>query len=274
VVAVPVACALTRRCRITPGTGFALAVVAGLFLATPWAFKGTYFLDIRFAIMLGFLLFGAVLPHALPRSVMLALIAGFALLFATRIAVVCLAWDDHRQDLAALRSTIAEVEPGTRVFVASVAPEEAPQYWRDGPISRVLSNGIRVDYHAPALLLIEHRAFWPFLFDNPSQQPMTTLEPYRTLAAQAGSVPDHTAIAEAGKVDLCGYDDLLLLEAGGEPDLTHFAADRLTLLARSDFAALFRIKGATCGSASPRENRQSPPLARGNTDRSDWPTPP
>ena len=34
-----------------------------LYLATPWAFKGTYFFDTRFMIMLGFLLFGAVLPN-------------------------------------------------------------------------------------------------------------------------------------------------------------------------------------------------------------------
>ena len=44
----------------------ALLLTALLFLAAPWAFKGTYFLDTRFAIMLGFLLFGALLPAGLP----------------------------------------------------------------------------------------------------------------------------------------------------------------------------------------------------------------
>ena len=39
------------------------AVADGAALSgRPWAFKGTYFLDTRFVIMLGFLLFGAVLP--------------------------------------------------------------------------------------------------------------------------------------------------------------------------------------------------------------------
>ena len=37
-----------------------------------------------------------------------------------------------------------------------------------------------------------------------------------------------------------------LLEAGGEPDLAHFAADRLRLLASSDIAALFRIRQGAC----------------------------
>ena len=59
---------------------------------------------------------------------------------------------------------------------------------------------------------------------------METLPPYRELAERAGSIADHRALAEPGKVDLCGYDYVLLLEAGGEPDLAHFAADRLLLL--------------------------------------------
>ncbi len=77
-----IACIATRRCRITPGAGFTLALVGGLFLATPWAYKGTYFLDTRFAIMLGFLLFGAVLPMRLPRAARLAAVTVFTLLFA------------------------------------------------------------------------------------------------------------------------------------------------------------------------------------------------
>jgi hypothetical protein len=75
-----------------------------------------------------------------------------------------------------------------------------------------------------------------------------TLSPYRELAERAGSMPDHGALVVPGKVDLCGYDYVLLLEAGAEPDLPHFAADRLTLLARSDFAALFRVKPSACAS--------------------------
>jgi hypothetical protein len=140
------------------------------------------------------------------------------------------------------------VEPGARVYVTSVSPEEAPAYWHDSPVSRQISYGIRVDYHLPALLLIEHRAFWPFLFDNPSQQPVETLPPYRELAKRAGSIADHNALAVPGKADLCGFDYLLLLEAGGEPDLAHFAADRLALLAQADIAALFRVRPSACAS--------------------------
>jgi hypothetical protein len=242
------ACVAKGRCRITPGSGLALLVIAGLYLATPSAFKGTFFFDIRFVIMLGFLLFGAVLPTGLPHAAAFAAGTVFTLLFAVRMAVVALAWHGHRHNVADMRAVIATVAPGARVFVASVSPEETPDYWRNGPPSRRLSNGIRTDEHLPALLLIERRAYWPFLFDNPSQQPVETLSPYRDLAARAGSMPDHGALVVPGKVDLCGYDYLLLLEAGAEPDLPHFATDRLALVARSDIAALFRVRPSACAS--------------------------
>ena len=112
-----------------------------------------------------------------------------------------------------------QCSPARACCVASVLPEEAPDYWQNVPLSRQLSQGIRLDRHLPALLLIERRAYWPFLFDNPSQQPMTTLPPYRELAERADLMPGYRALAVPGEVDLCGYDELLLLEAGGEPDL-------------------------------------------------------
>ena len=147
------------------------------------------------------------------------------------------------------------MQPGTRVLVASVSPEEAPDYWQNAPLSRQLSLGIRLDRHLPALLLIERRAYWPFLFDNPSQQPMATLPPYRELAERADLMPGYRALAVPGRIDLCGYDELLLLEAGGEPDLAHFAADRLRLLASSDIAALFRIRPSACAALSRSSER-------------------
>jgi hypothetical protein len=241
-------CCAKGRCRVTPGSGAALLVVGALYLAAPWAFKGTYFFDTRFAIMLGFLLFGAVLPTGMPRVAMFAAVTTFTLLLCVRMAIVGLAWHAHRQDIADMRAVIATVAPGSRVFVAAVSPEEAPDYWRNSPLSRRLSNGIRADLHLPALLLIERRAYWPFLFDNPSQQPVETLSPYRELADRAGSLPNHGVLAARGTVDLCSYAYLLLLEADAEPDLAHFAADRLLLVAQSNFAALFRVRRSACTS--------------------------
>jgi hypothetical protein len=39
---------------------------------------------------------------------------------------------------------------------------------------------------------------------------------------------------------------MLLLDAGGEPDLAHFGADRLALITQRDIAALFRVRRSAC----------------------------
>ncbi len=239
-------CLAQGRLRLSPSGGLPLLLTLLLFLAAPSSFKGTYLLDTRFVILLGFLLFAAVLPSSLPRVTAGAAVAGFTTLFALRMAIVGYAWHEHQRDIADLRAVIASVEPGSRVFVAAVTQEEAPRYWQNAPLSRRLSFGFQLDAHLPAMLLIERRAYWPFLFDNPSQQPVATLSPYRELAERAGSIADHRALTVPGEVDLCGYDHLLLLDAGGEPDLTDFATNRLALIARSDAAALFRVRPGAC----------------------------
>ncbi|MEJ0017045.1 MAG: hypothetical protein WDN25_10855 [Acetobacteraceae bacterium] len=164
------------------------------------------------------------------------------------VAVVLFAWHGHRQDLADLRATIAQVEPGASVLAVSVTPDEAPEYWRHAPLSRKLSTGFQLDQHLSALLVIERRAYWPFLFDNPSQQPVETLPHYQRLAEQANGIAGHNALVAPRQVDLCGYHYVLLLDAAGEPDLARFAADRLALVARSGIAALFRIRPGSCAS--------------------------
>ena len=235
-------CTVRGRCRVTLGSSIALGLVALLFVASPNAVKGTYLFDTRFIVMLGFLLFGTVLPTAAPRTAA----AFFGLLFAARMIVVGEAWIEQRQDLAELRATIAPVQAGARVFVVLTTPKQAPRYWRDGPMSRILSLGLPLDYHLPALLLIEHSAFWPYLFDDPSQQPVETLPPYRELAQQAGGFVSYRALTEPHPIDLCGYDDVLLLGAGGVRNLDRLDSERLELVSQSDVAALFRIRD-TCG---------------------------
>jgi hypothetical protein len=234
------------RCRVAPGSRLALLLLAALCVVAPSTLKGTQSFDMRFAIMFGFLWFGALLPFGLPPRMACIVTTIFASLFMLRMTIVGLAWYEHRQDLGELRSVIANVEPGARVFIASVPPQQAPSRWQQGPLSRRLSNGMRLDHHLPALLTLERRAYWPFLFDNPSQQPVITLLPYRALAERAGAIANLDDLAVPGRVNLCGYDYLLLLEAAFAPDLAQFAQDRLVLEQRTEFAALFRIKAQAC----------------------------
>lgn len=232
----------TRRLWMPARSAIALLLLTLLYLAAPFEFKGTYYLDSRFVVMLGFLLFGGMLPVALPRGGTWPIAAGMVVLFTVRMMVLGSAWLSHNHDLAQLRAVTAGVAPGSSVFVTTVTPEEAPDYWDRGQAARRLSNGFRTDPHLPALLLIERRAWWPFLFDNPSQQPMETNQPYEDLADRVGSMPPHNDLEIPGRVDLCGFDNVLLLQAGAVPNLDAYASDRLALVAAADAAALFRVR--------------------------------
>ena len=167
---------------IAPRAVPAVAMLAVLYVMLPFALMSGAFLDTRVAIMLGFLLFAAVNPVRLPRRTRRAIGTGLAVLFVLRVAVVAEVWSEHRRDLADLRAVIAAVPPGALVYVTNVPQEEAPAYWDAGPRSRRISNGLRADYHLPALLLIERRAFWPILFANPAQT-----DPPAPCLCQAGS---------------------------------------------------------------------------------------
>jgi hypothetical protein len=234
--------AVTGRLRTPPRTTVALVIVALLYVAAPSEYKGTYNLDMRFVVYLGFLLFGAVAPMGLQPRTGRFILAGVAALFMVRMAVVSDVWIGHNRDLAQLRTVIAHAEPGSLVFITDVKPEDEPDYWANGPRARWLSNGLRMDPHWPALLLIERRAWWPYLFDNPSQQPIRTRQPYRGLADSMVHLPASGELQVPGKVGLCGFDLVLLMDAGGVRDVAHYAADRLTLIEGNDTAALFRIK--------------------------------
>ena len=87
----------------------------------------------------------------------------------------------------------------------------------------------------------------PYLFADPSQQPIETLPRYRELAEQVGGFVDYRRLEQTDGVDLCGFDDVLVVGAGGAKDLARLGAERLHLVATSDIAALFRVGTRACG---------------------------
>ncbi len=232
----PALCLLLRRGRLPTPALIATALLLLTFLLAPFAWKGTYALDTRFAIMLGFMLFAGFMSDRWPAWAGTLVAGGLALLFVIRMTVLTVAWTAHAADLADLRRVLAPVQPGQAVYVAEAGLTEAPEYWAANPGWRLLSNGVRTDEHLGALALIEHRAYWPFEFDNASQQPLRTLEPYRILASRVGSLPDR---ATASVADVCGFDYVLLMGADGVAPLP---AARFRLLRQSGFAALYAIR--------------------------------
>jgi hypothetical protein len=234
-IALPAICLLLRWGRMPRPAAIATTLILIAYLAAPYAWKGTQSLDARFAVMFGFMLFAGFIPERWPSWFRRPATALLVLLFAARMSLLATAWAAHAADLANLRTVLAPVQPGQAVYVAEAGLTEAPAYWAANPRWRLLSNDVRTDEHLGALALIEHRAYWPLEFDNPSQQPMLTREPYRTLADRVGGLPDRAQTAAA---DLCGFDYVLLLAADAVPPLP---ANRFRLLAQSGFAALYTI---------------------------------
>ena len=157
------------------------------------------------------------------------------LLFLARMSLLTWVWVQHRTDLADLRTVLAPVQPGQAVYMAEAVFTEAPAYWDADKSWRRLSNGIRTDEHLGALVLIEHRAYWPFEFDVPSQQPIFTRQPYAGIAVRLDHIPSRT---DAAVADVCGFDYVLQLEADAVPPLP---PERFHLLVRSGYAALYTI---------------------------------
>jgi len=234
-VGLPLVGLVLRRGTMPAPAACAMVLVLIAFLAAPFAWKQTYGLDTRFAVMLGFILFAGFVPARWPLRMRAVAGAGLLLVFAARMALLTTAWASQAVDLADLRAVLAPVRPGQAVYVAEAGLREAPAYWAANPHWRLLSNGVRTDEHLGALALIEHRAYWPFEFDAASQQPLETREPYRALADRVGHLPDR---AEAAAADVCGFDYVLLTGADAVPALPGV---RFRLLSQSGFAALYAI---------------------------------
>ena len=251
--------------EVKPRSVIALAVVALLYVAAPFGCKGTGYIDARFAVMFGFLLFAGIRP-TLPGRAAFPVALMVLLLFGLRTGEAAAVWDAHNRDLAELRDAIAPIPPGNRVLLAQVGTNEAAQGQRI-PARQFLSDGTRLDSHTSALVLIERHAFWTFLFADPAQQPIRLRPPYRDIANATLGIPDVRLLTAPSPIaaDLatfplegrwaCCYDYVLLLEAGARP---HFASNNLTLLRKSEYASLFRVTpGApvatvTAAQSSPR----------------------
>jgi hypothetical protein len=237
-VAVPALCLARRWCVVRFQAPLAIAVLALLFIGSPVAFKGTYDLDTRFIVMLAFVAPAAIVPVALPRRAAWTIGMVFVLLFGARMTVLMTVWNAWSGDVIAFRSVIATVQPGDVVLTVRSPHGNSPDLplWTARP--ERLSDGSVTDTHLPALLLIEHRAWWPFLFDNLSQQPIETREPFRTLADTVDSTADPIGLLSRDAPEMRPVTHVLVLH----PESAGIASSRLRLVAGNGEAALYEVR--------------------------------
>ena len=87
------------------------------------------------------------------------------------------------KQLADVRRTIASVTPGSRVLAADVIYHDNPDWYLAMPMSRRLPEVAPTYWHLASFVLLDRHAFWPNIFAEESQQPITINEPYRDLVA-------------------------------------------------------------------------------------------
>jgi hypothetical protein len=254
-LAIPALCLARRWCVLPLRAASAIIVLLLLFAGLPTAFKGTYDLDTRFIIMAAFVIPAAISPLATPRRVNRAIAVGFVLLFSVRMIVLMTVWHSWSYELAAFRAVIASVAPGDVVLTVQLQRGERQSIWTATASPGRLSDGTTVDGHLPALLLIEHRAWWPFLFDNLSQQPIKTREPFRTAANLVDNSPDPITLLAGDAPAMRLFTHVLVFRG---PDSTRIDVPWLRLLASNEAAALYAVR---------RDGINQPPPLAPPTDR-------
>ncbi len=240
----------TGRLAMAPGARWTLALLTAAYLACPFIVDGTGFVADRFPVMMMLVLFAATTPICLGlpgRGVMVVLLTAA---FTVRMAGIAMVWYGHNADLTEMRAVIAPVPPGAKVLIVTVDPADNPAYWQSVPLGRRIPYFFRTDIHLPAILLTEHRAFWPLLFAAPGKQPIVLRPPFDRLDGELTAPLDYRLLEPQADESSRGqywenwqtdFDYVLMLNAGGLGDLDRYDPGRLTLLRRGDVAALFKV---------------------------------
>ncbi len=267
VLALMAALLLRRRAVVSAQAAIVLGLLLAIWPFVPHVFKATGYIDARFPIMMGFLLFAGFAPVQLPRRFAVGLFAAMALVTALRVGAVAQVWAGHDQDLAELHRLLAHVEPGSQVLAVDVPDEQLYPYWLSHRRNWVTAAYIKTYYHDPALLIPERDAFWPRLFTGLGKQPVVVNPAFAGFTAPEGELPDYHELtrdvpSEAALADAPylaewqqKFDYVLVMAAGAAGDLAALRPDRLDLVEQTEFAALFRVRRPGAGPGAP------PPVA-------------
>ncbi len=255
---------LTGRLRIRLMTGLCLAVAAVLFLAVPQTTSfGPAVVAPRFAVFAAFLICAGARPDLSGRPAILAK-SLVALLLATKLAVIGLAWRAWEPQLADLRRALQAVEPGSRVATVTVGRSAASRPYFEDQIARAMLSftRFRADANLGALAVLDRGAVWPALFAYTGQQPLARIGPFAGHPIVMNPLPSrdildadrapgqwNPSLPAAKREDTESawarwrqeFDYVLVIHAGAAADHDSFLPDRLALVRRDGFAALYRV---------------------------------
>jgi hypothetical protein len=266
--------AIWRRWLILPrATAIAILVFCVLYLISPFSIQGGAFFDIRFSVIIGYLIFVGLSEARPPKSrTAISIAVCFLMLLCLRIGLLGVAWRQQGGEVAQMREAISPIPPGSRVLVVTVFPPDPDGYWDKTPLVRRVSGIYVANAHLPALILIERHAFWQLLFSARSQQPITILPPYAqsSVAEMNWGPPSYELLEGDWKLPAIQtkfpylkdwrskFDFVLVLNAGGVPGRENFLSPELSLLAATDVAALYRINPTASSTSGPRTKTDKP----------------
>ena len=181
--------AVGRRLTFAPPLIGVIALLLVAYPFVPFFLMQTAWVDQRMPILAGFLLFAGTWPRVQSGRTARLMLAAVAVAFVVRMAFVAVVWSGHDGQIADFRRVIAPVQPGERVLVVQTERNADPNAMVNQPdsVRAMLENDATM--HLPALLVIEHKAFWPLLFTAPTKQPVKVNPPYEAISLPEGELP-------------------------------------------------------------------------------------
>ncbi|MDB5396225.1 MAG: hypothetical protein JWM91_3731 [Rhodospirillales bacterium] len=235
-----------------PGIALAARALLAAYICLPFSAGGATYLDSRVSLMLALVVAAGLQPPAMSMWQLGSIAAPLAAALIAEVISIGTVWHDHEAVVADLRASVAAVPPGSKVLTVSAPFDPAAPYWQAAPPGLTAFGIFRIDSHLPALLAIDRRAFWPFLFSDPSQHPIAVRPPYDVISGD-GEPPTVQSLVAGRSLDPHwsaaylrdwpeNFDFVLVLDADGAGELSHLLPDRLRLLNRSHFTALFAVR--------------------------------
>jgi hypothetical protein len=251
-IGVLAAFAVERRLRIAPALAGIVALLLIAYPFVPFFLMQTAWVDQRLPILAGFLLFAGTLPRVRNIRTARLMAVAFAAAILARTIVIGAVWSTNDAQIADFRQVISAVGPGDRVLVVQAERNADPNAMVNQPdsVRAMLHNDSSM--HLPALLVIEHSAFWPLLFTAPTKQPVRVMPPYDAISLPEGELPWIGGLADLDPATvkwapyLPGwehkFDWVLVLHPADAPNGYKLLPDRLEPAGAGSIAALYRVK--------------------------------
>lgn len=234
--------------RMRPGLGLLILC----FVLAPKALWTGGVFDQRFVIIFALILIGSTEFRVSHHAVRAVVVACLAALFLVRIGWITKTWTEHRDDLAEIRSAIAEVKEGSRILV--VQPDKTAGT-RLAPDRHIVFHHAALLASFPLLAVIDKSSFVSTIYAIPGQHPLRLLDPFDDLGGKGASmVPTLADLAAAMVKDHAtpqirtwwrDFDYVVLIYGYGSGADTLKQNLPLETLMDGQIIDLFRITGAS-----------------------------